>query len=593
MTKEQQHRKTLAALVCLLLGYLYIETVFLPYFYPDRYVGKKNVEASIEKKKEEIVKKKSDEIDPKSFSEETIAPEIESPESVVREVTTVAKDFSYYPNDAELERAGSIQIETEKFELHLSLLGGRVSNLLLKEHRAEVDENSGLLDLVSHVEGAPYPLGVYSADVNDAFVNYRLVRGPSPKDGRIKVDGKVELVFEGTLPDGRTIRKNLRFDKDSYMLGVDVLLSSAPASSSQLKLEWTQFVSEKDLGGLLDPYNTVGFSWFDGEAADRLNFGDLEDSKKEQLPDVSWVSLSDKYFIAALLAGGDKKAPSQLIRTGQLFRARLNGGEQAGTFALYLGPKSYKTLTDYGFELKRSIDFGFSGIIAAPLLELVFFFYGLFGNYGLSIIAITILVKFALYPLTVSQFKQMKGMQELAPEMKRIKESVKDAREQQAAIMQLYKKKGVNPFGGCLPMILQMPIFIGLYSALMIAVELRHAPFALWVVDLSAPEKFMMGGVGVPVMVILFVISMMVQQWITPSTADPAQKKMMMVMPLVFGFMFMNFPAGLTLYWLTNNLISIGQAQAAHRDMKKGQGVQITMGISLVIFLVAFVLTKL
>lgn len=142
-------------------------------------------------------------------------------------------------------------------------------------------------------------------------------------------------------------------------------------------------------------------------------------------------------------------------------------------------------------------------------------------------------------------------------------------------------------------MLLQMPIFIGLYSALMLAVELRHAPFALWVADLSAPEKCMIAGFGVPVMVILFVLSMMVQQWITPSTADPAQKKMMLFMPVIFGFMFMNFPAGLTLYWLTNNLISIGQAQAAHRDMKKGAGVQITLGISLAVFLFAFVLTKL
>ena len=127
----------------------------------------------------------------------------------------------------------------------------------------------------------------------------------------------------------------------------------------------------------------------------------------------------------------------------------------------------------------------------------------------------------------------------------------------------------------------------------MLAVELRHAPFGLWITDLSAPEKCMIAGFGVPVMVILFVISMLVQQWMTPTTADPAQKKMMMIMPIIFGFMFMNFPAGLTLYWLINNLISIGQMQSLHRNMSKGQGLSITMGISAGVFVLAFILTKL
>ena len=158
--------------------------------------------------------------------------------------------------------------------------------------------------------------------------------------------------------------------------------------------------------------------------------------------------------------------------------------------------------------------------------------------------------------------------------------------------MSLYKKRGVNPLGGCLPILLQMPIFIGLYSALMLAVELRHAPFALWVHDLSAPEKLMLGGFGIPVMVLLFITSMLIQQWITPSNIDPTQKKMMMVMPLIFGFMFAKMPAGLTLYYLTNNLISIGQQRAIQGKGGKS-AVLVTASVSLAVFLFAFALVKL
>ena len=220
-------------------------------------------------------------------------------------------------------------------------------------------------------------------------------------------------------------------------------------------------------------------------------------------------------------------------------------------------------------------------------------FYGIFGNYGLAIVTLTILVRLALYPLNSASFKQMKAMQDLKPEMDRIREEFKDKQEQQMQLMALYKKHGVNPLGGCAPVLLQMPIFLGLYSALMLAVELRHAPFAGWIVDLSAPEKLMVLGVGVPVMVILFVVSMMVQQWTTPSQMDPTQKKVMMAMPLALGFMFAKFPSGLTLYWLTSNLISIGQQKGLYlsHDSGKASALKITLSVSVVVFVLAYVVT--
>jgi len=259
---------------------------------------------------------------------------------------------------------------------------------------------------------------------------------------------------------------------------------------------------------------------------------------------------------------------------------------------IFSGPKSYTLLNDLGFELRRLLDLGKTGIISGPLLSFLNIFYKLVGNYGLAIVLLTIVVKLVLYKLNTSQFKQMKAMQALKPELDKIKENVKDKQQQQVALMDLYKKKGVNPLGGCLPVLVQMPVFIGLYSALSLAVELRHAHFGGWVHDLSSPDALMIGGIAVPMLVVLFTLSMLVQQWVTPSTMDPQQKKIMMIMPVFMFFMFKNFPAGLAVYWLTNNLISIGQQQGMHYNDRSGKsGFKITGIVALAVFILAYIFT--
>jgi YidC/Oxa1 family membrane protein insertase len=154
----------------------------------------------------------------------------------------------------------------------------------------------------------------------------------------------------------------------------------------------------------------------------------------------------------------------------------------------------------------------------------------------------------------------MKEMQRIQPQLKRVQEQYKDDQAKlQKEMMELYRSHGVNPFSGCAPMVLQIPIFVGLYNALLHAIELRHAPFALWITDLSAPERLMVGGIGIPVMTLIMGGTMLVQQWLTPQQGDPTQRQMMMIMPIVFTFMFFNFPSGLVLYWLVSNLLGISQ----------------------------------
>ena len=214
-------------------------------------------------------------------------------------------------------------------------------------------------------------------------------------------------------------------------------------------------------------------------------------------------------------------------------------------------------------------------------------------NYGLAIIALTLIVKTVMLPLSKASFESMRKMQEVQPEIKALRERIKDATQLNQETFALYKRRGINPMGGCFPIAIQIPVFLGLYQALLNALELRHAPFALWITDLSAPEKLELFGVGVPVMVLLMAASMIIQQWTTPNpSADPAQQKMMMFMPLIFAGMFIIYPmpAGLVLYWLVNNIISITQ-QMYMRNTKRGSVYTGTLIASLLIFGAGYILT--
>ncbi len=233
----------------------------------------------------------------------------------------------------------------------------------------------------------------------------------------------------------------------------------------------------------------------------------------------------------------------------------LNPGEEKTySFFLYIGPKDIDILSSQNALLEKTINFGWFDIIAKPLLLSLKFFYKYIGNYGLAIILITIIIKILFWPLANKSFKSMKGMQSIQPEIAKLKEKYKDNKEEFAKQqMALYKQYNVNPLGGCLPMLLQIPVFISLYRVLADSIELRHADFiSFWINDLSAKDPTYIAP-------LLMGASMFLQQKMTPSAADPTQAKMMMFMPLIFTVMFLSFPSGLVIYWLLNNVLSIAQ----------------------------------
>lgn len=255
--------------------------------------------------------------------------------------------------------------------------------------------------------------------------------------------------------------------------------------------------------------------------------------------------------------------------------ASLASGEsKTYGYTLYFGPKKLKVLKTCGHDLAEAVNFGWFDFLAKPMLWMLNFLHQFLGNYGFSIILLTILIKMVFWPITQKGMKSMKNMQKLQPKIAKLKERFKDdPTKMNQEMMALYKTYKVNPLGGCLPMLIQIPFFFALYRVLMAAIELRHAPFMLWITDLSAPDRLMIGFDipylhGIPVLTLLMGASMYLQQKMTPTTADPSQAKIMQFLPIVFTFMFLNFASGLVLYWFVNNLLSILQQYLINRQVK-------------------------
>ena len=489
---------------------------------------------------------------------------------------------------AQVDSAEKTQVDVGVSKVAISHLGARLIHYNLKNYRQEAT-SAEPLDLVGADEQvAVLPLGVYVGGQSDADVVYTLAS--NEKNIALALNERRTLEFRGVWSDGTGITKRITFTGGSYLFSVDVALDKPAVNGQTVWVEWSHlYPSEiedelriKHVITLLDGENKI----------DHLQVPSIGQGIKTYGAG-KWVALGDTYF-ASILIPDSIGANTAVGRTDDLFYGRVAGGAQGGSFHAYVGPKDYKLLASQGaYQLERSIDLGWFSFLALPLLWLLHALYGLLGNYGVAIIALTLLVKAVMLPLSKASFSSARKMQELQPEIKALRERIKDPTQLNQEMFSLYKRKGVNPMGGCFPMLIQIPVFLGLYNALLNAIELRHAPFALWITDLSAPESLEILGVGVPVMVLLMAVSMVYQTWTTPNpSADPNQQKMMMIMPLVFAGMFIVFPmpAGLVLYWLVNNIISIIQ-QLYMRSAEKGSVYVGTAVASAVIFGVGVVLT--
>ncbi len=435
-----------------------------------------------------------------------------------------------------------------------------LKQLVLKE----LDERVGGTFKFDLAKGTIQGLGnaVYTADAHNSDLNLN--------------SGEKTITFSWTSAQNITVQKIFTFRADSYLIDCDILIQNGSGMPINDALAiavpgiYNDDIKSRSRFAFEGP---VGF--IDNEYIS-IDPDDIEE--KDTYPGtVGWAGYTGRYFLTAVMPKVPEKASLHLsfaddIVTNQYVRDMdsLDSGKQAKfSYTLYMGPKSHKVLSKYDNLLSKSINFGFFDIIAKPLLITMNYIHDVIPNYGVAIILLTVLIKLLFWPLGTKSYKSMSEMKKVQPLMMEIREKYKDDKQRMnQEIMGLYKTYKVNPASGCLPLLVQMPIFFALYRMLYMAIELRHAPFVAWITDLSGPDRlfhfdfsipFMEAPSGIPVLTLLMGASFLLQQKMTPTAGDPMQAKMMMLMPIMMTVLFINFPAGLVLYMFVNNIISMGQ----------------------------------
>ncbi len=457
-----------------------------------------------------------------------------------------------------------IRVENDLFTAVLSTKGGTIKHWELKKYQDKNNRDVVLLN-------KPGVIAAAGIGANTGFDLSGAVFSSSSKDLKLGPDNKTgKLVFE-YAKDSVAVRRIYSFHYGSYDVELTDEVSGIPEY-------WITIGSDF---GMVEKDDTVhvGPALLTGTDLKEISSGDLKEPKvfKENL---RWIAQEDKYFFAALAPVTPMEEARVWLHNNSPVIA-FKGKPGQNTFHLYAGPKDHDSLAALNLGLEHVIDFGFFSIIARPLFWVLKLFYRFVGNYGWAIILLTIVVRVPFIPLINKGQTSMKKMQDIQPKMNEIREKYKnDPKRMQLEMTELYRKHKVNPVGGCLPMLLQIPVFFALYKVLLVSIELRRAPFMLWISDLSAPDTLfghipamipLIGGFALGPLPIVMGITMVIQQKMTPSTMDPKQAKMMMFMPVIFTFMFLNFASGLVLYWLVNNIFGIAQQFAVNRKMARQQ----------------------
>jgi len=480
---------------------------------------------------------------------------------------SVRPDAPARPASAPVQPARKITVDTDLYRAVLTTAGARLESFELKRYRTTVDPNSAPQQTIVPGQSGELPFGVELRGATaEAISDDAVVYETGAVDQTIQGSDSATVDLVG-IQDGVTIRKRFTFHSDKYPFEVEVGATGVPSGYSEIGVSWTKAADPTASPGDHAVYDKTVH--LEGKKLIESAYSDLANGVITK-PPVPWSGYAGTYFLAAMVPTEDlgqrlwQKLRDQTVETKLLFPLPPGGGEIKLTN--YIGPKDFDVLEGVGHDLSRAVNLGWFGFIAVIFLHVFKFSHEVTGNFGVDIILLTVVIKVLFIPLTQSSFRSMREMQKLQPQMAKLREKYKDNSEQMnREIMELYRRHKVNPLGGCLPMLLQLPVFFGLYAALMNTVELRHAPFLFWINDLSAPDRLgtlaipFVHNPGIPVLTLLMGASMFVQQWMTPTTADPQQKQVMMIMPLMFTVMFVNFPSGLSLYWLVNNVLTIAQ----------------------------------
>ncbi|SDB37355.1 YidC/Oxa1 family membrane protein insertase [Desulfonatronum thiosulfatophilum] len=463
---------------------------------------------------------------------------------------------------APLVRGKQITVRNPYFQAVFNSEGGVLERFELLQYRQTIDQNAPFVDLIGSPEPRKRPMGLLwnsqptwmQGEWTFEGENLHLQHGQTGTLTFIGRFGLLELV------------RTFQFTGDSYLIDEQVQVRNHSPNQISATLGFT--LASEALSAIRDRYTPTQIMFYDATGLEQ------EKSEKRLLPGIQaeggirWGAIQSNYFLTAVVPAFNDP----------VFKARLEDGVhravmETRNFVLdpqlemqfratyYLGPREREALSVAPGNLLEALHYGWFDLIASPLIQVLNFFYGYVHNYGLAIILLTVVIKLIFWPLSQKSYKSMQQMKKLQPMMLKLREKHKDDRQKMnEEMMQLYKTYKVNPLGGCLPIAVQIPVFISLYQALMGAIELRHAPFIshvpftdiIWLADLSARDPYYITPV-------VMGATMFLQQKLTPAPGDPMQAKIMLFLPIIFTFLFLSFPSGLVLYWLVNNVLSIAQ----------------------------------
>jgi YidC/Oxa1 family membrane protein insertase len=466
-----------------------------------------------------------------------------------------------------------ITVTTNTLIIKINTQGGDIVDVKLRKFYTE--QGNGIPFTVLQNGNQKYiaQSGLTGANGIDRVIEGRPIYSSSQSSYEL-TDGELTVNLTFQDDQGLTVTKRFLFTDDSYSVNVDYVINNNTANSISVQMygQLKQSTLTDTSSGMLPTYRGAAFSTTE-DRYEKYDFDDISEANLNKTTPGGWVAMLEHYFVSAWVPNATENnqlytsySNNQEAVIG--FKApaiTIDAGQQGITSAIfYVGPKDQAVLENIAPNLDLTIDYGFLWMISQPLFWLLLTIQSFVTNWGLAIIIITLIVKGGMYPLTKAQYTSMAKMRELAPKMAKLKERFGDDKQKMSqATMEMYRKEKVNPAGGCLPLILQMPIFLALYWVFLESVELRHAPFIFWIQDLSAMDPYY-------VLPVLMGISMYVMQKLQPMTIqDPMQQKIMQYMPVAFSVFMAWFPSGLVLYWFISNLISITQMKIIFSGIEK------------------------
>ena len=470
------------------------------------------------------------------------------------------------PAEQAASGASVVTVTTDVFQVEISTEGGTLQKASLLKYPVAKDEPNKPVVLLSL---ARQDLGLIQSGLRQtgggAEANHQALFTAAAADYQLGSNDELIVPLRWTDGAGVSVEKTFRFRRGSYIIGLEQVVVNRSANdwrgAAYTRIQRRNHEPERSMFNV-DTYSFDGAVVYDGEKIDKLDRDDLIDEGPLDVQSANgWVAAIQHHFLSATVPTAGEQQRYRVAHKNDVASLTAIGGAKTvaagseGSFAttIFVGPKLQTQLEDVAPSLKLTVDYGWLTIISQPLFWLLSKVYGLVANWGVAIIIVTILIKILFYKLTQSSGRSMAKMRELQPRMKALQDRYKDDRQALSqAMMELYKREKVNPAAGCLPILIQMPFFLAFYWVLLESVEMRQAPFALWITDLSTRDPFF-------ILPLVMGAAMFLQQKLNPAPTDPVQAKVMQIMPIMFTGFFAFFPSGLVLYWVTNTVLSIAQ----------------------------------